>query len=604
MIELRRVAGAVLPFIAILALVIAIMAPGLKGGFLFDDNPNIVENEAVHITTLSFTALRDSIRGPTAGPLGRPVSVLSFALTHYAFGLDPFAFKAINLVIHALNGLLIAWFAALLLQILPNRLPARTWLPCWVAVAWLAHPINVVPVMLAVQRMTLLATMFLLLALIGHLKGIAAAPGSRGKWCWLAASWLILWPLSILSKETGLLFPLYVLTIAFFSRSDAGPSVHRAPWVITASVLSLLVIGVAMISYLGRDWLAAAYVQRPFSLSERLLTEARVLWFYAAQIILPRHASFGLYLDDFGLSSGLWTPATTLPALLGWTAIIAAITLGRRRYPITCFAAAWFLAGHALESTFLPLEIAHEYRNYLPSFGLLFGAAWIGTSFLGNIKLDHRSLTTGLVAALPLFMFALFTWMRADQLGDPIVGSQIEAAHHPQSARANLDAALTLIKAGYGDAKDPVGTQQVKYYLEKTLDVDPSFKFGEMTLIFWACASNRPVQKQWIEQFSIQLEHTPFAPRDLELPDRILAQLMLMPKCLERENALRLFVAGASNHRLDASLRAKFLESASDYELLIALDPKSTRDYLAQAAALSPGNGPLQRKLSGFGITK
>ena len=588
-------------------LAIAVMLPGLGGGFLFDDYPNIVENETVHLRALSFEALRESLSGPAAGPLGRPVSVLSFALTHYFFGLDPFAFKAINLAIHVINGLLVAWLVTLLLRTLrgvPLSEKGSVWLPLWVAAIWLAHPINIMPVMLAVQRMTLLSGMFMLLALIGHLKAMSTPPGKSEKWAWFAASWLVFWPLSALSKETGLLFPLYILAITLLSQPVDVPAPWKKSWVVPASVFSLLVIALAMLSFLGWGWLDTAYAMRPFSLAERLMTEARVLWFYAAQIVIPAPESFGLYLDDFALSTGLLSPPATLFAIIGWGAGILAIGYWRHRQPVLCLAAAWFLVGHSLESTFLPLEIAHEYRNYLPSIGLILGVGYLGATVLQKLKLDHRSQTVGLVAIIPVLVLALFTWMRADQLGNPLVGTQIEAARHPQSARANYALALTLIQSGYGDAGDPFGGHNVRYYLQQAGAVDSSFKFGYLGLIAWACASGRPVERQWIDEFARRLEHTPFSPRDLELPDRLLKPLLSMPKCLDRQDAIRLFVAGAENSKTSRSLRTRFLEAASDYELLVSVDPRSARDYLAKASAVSPEDLALSRKLKSFEFLK
>lgn len=605
-IDLRSI-GATDLLLGVLAfgLAIAVMLPGLGGGFLFDDYPNIVENKTVHLRSLSFEALRESLSGPEAGPLGRPVSVLSFALTHYFFGLDPFAFKAINLAIHVINGLLVAWLVTLLprtLRGVPLSEKGSAWLALWVAAIWLVHPINIVPVMLAVQRMTLLSGMFMLLALIGHLKAMSAPPGKNAKWAWYAASWLVFWPLSVLSKETGLLFPLYILAITLLFQSASVSPLRKKPWLVPASVFSLLLIALAMLSFLGWGWLDAAYEMRPFSLAERLMTEARVLWFYAAQIVIPDHVYFGLYLDDFTLSKGLLSPPETLFAIISWGAVILAIGYWRHRQPVLCFAAAWFLVGHSLESTFLPLEIAHEYRNYLPSIGLILGVGYLGATVLQKIKLDHRSQTVGLVAIIPVLVLALFTWMRADQLGNPLVGTQIEATHHPQSARANYTVALTLIQSGYGDADDPFGGHNVRYYLQQAGAVDSSFKFGYLGLIAWACASGRPVERQWIDEFARRLEHKPFTPRDRELPDRLLKPLLGMPKCLTRQDAIRLFVAGAANSRTSNSLQARFLESASDYELLVSADPRSARDYLARASTVLPGDFELSRKLKSFGF--
>jgi len=590
-------------WLIILGFVLVVMVPGLKGGFFFDDEPNIVKNDSVHIEELTIFSLKSSITGPTAGPLGRPVSVLSFAITHYFFGLDPFAFKAVNLAIHCVNGLLVAWLVTLLLQVFNNvRLTdaSKRWLPVWVAAIWLVHPINIVPVFLAVQRMTLLSGMFILLALITHLKAQSLSREQRAYWIWLASSWLMFWPLSILSKETGLLFPLYLLAINVFSRLDFTEQKIRKSSVIMVPAIFLLMVAIAMQSFLGWGWLEAGYSMRPFTLIERLLTEARVLWFYTAQIVIPNYSAFGIYLDDFELSTGLFHPWNTIVALIGWCVVIISVWFFRIRYPLLSFSVVWFLVGHSLESTFLPLEIAHEYRNYVPSIGLILGAGYMGVVVLQQLKLDYRKLMITLIFTIPILVLAMFSWMRADQLGNSLVGSQIEAARHPLSARANYSAALALVKNGYGDSGDPIGGQQVKYYFQQAGAADSTFKIGYLGLIIWVCASGREVEKLWVDELASRLEQTALSPRDRDIPSNLLKSLLGMPKCLDRADAIRLFVAGASNPGAKRPLKVNFLEAASDYELLVSVDPQSAKDYLVKALEVTPHNTALRKKLKSF----
>lgn len=574
------------------------MLPGLNGGFLFDDFPNIVDNQAIHLTSFSLDALRHSLTGPAAGPLGRPVSVLSFALTHYVFGLDPYAFKAINLAIHAFNGLLVAWLMVQLLR--PAHEPGRSarqthLLAGWVAAVWLLHPINVVPMLLAVQRMTLLSAMFLLLALTCHLKAIDSVSDKRSKLVWLSVGWLIFWPLSVLSKETGALLPVYVLAIHCTVRPlPDWYARHKA------ALAGGTVLLAAMALFLSRHWFEDAYALRPFTLTQRLMTEMRVLWFYATQIVLPNPSAFGFYLDDFGISTGIASPSTTLFAIIGWIAVIAALLYGKRRYPIPCLAVAWFLGGHMLESTFLPLEIAQEYRNYLPSLGLILGVGYLSGNLLNRAKLDHRALTIGMAAAIPVTVLALLTWLRASQLSDPIIGPQIEAARHPQSARANQSAALALIKAGYGSSGDLVGGELVRFHLQQAHTINPSFKAPSLQLIFWACVSGRPVDETWIEGLATRLEHTTFEPGDFQMADHILQQMLAQPRCLSQDDAIRLLLAGAHNTGIAGWLRAGFLEAAADYALLVVHNPAKARGYLTQATVLWPENAVLQKKLKSF----
>jgi hypothetical protein len=111
------------------------------------------------------------------------------------------------------------------------------------------------------------------------------------------------------------------------------------------------------------------------------------------------------------------------------------------------------------------------------------------------------------------------------------------------------------------------------------------------------------VEPQWIDGFSDRLSHTPFGPKEQELPDHLIKLVINMPECLSRQNAIRLFEAGASNPGISTALRAKFLEAAADYELLISRNMRSAQQYLAKASAASPNDLALRKKLRSFAFT-
>lgn len=582
-------------------LLFSIYQNGLQGPFLFDDFPNIVDNPAVHLNKLTAETLLNSLDSPDAGPLGRPVSVLSFALTHYFFGLDPFAFKAVNLAIHALNGLLAGWLMALFLARACGQTLSPTalkWLPLWASAAWLLHPINTIPILLSVQRMTELSALFIILALIGHLKFLSATTRPR-RLAWFAFGWLLAWPLAIFSKETGILFPLFAILVTLLHPRDVATPAPRGKTIALAVGLLAAATG-AIFAYLGLDWLNHGYAMRTFTMTERLLTEARVLWFYAGQILVPVHSAFGLYLDDIPVSSSLMQPTTTLPAVAGWALVAATLPFAWRRWPIPAFGITWFLIGHSLESTFLPLEIAHEYRNYLPSLGLILGAGWVGARGLAKVRLDHPKVTAALAALLPIVVLSGYTAMRAQQWSDPLTGSQVEAIHHAESWRANYTAGQLLFKHGHGDAGDPIGGRMIQYHFQKAARLGPSEKLPLIGLISWACASRRPLTDNWPGELAHRLAHTPYSPQDRTLPSALLNIVVPMPDCLDRKTGLALFTAGSQNPNIAPSLRAAFLDAAADYELLGAKDPVSAQALLAKAVALAPGDPALQRKLAGF----
>ena len=78
--------------------------PGLHGPFLFDDNPNIVNNIALRLANLSPHELLRAAFSSRSGILYRPLSMLSFALNIYLFGGNSFYFKLTNLVSSHTSG--------------------------------------------------------------------------------------------------------------------------------------------------------------------------------------------------------------------------------------------------------------------------------------------------------------------------------------------------------------------------------------------------------------------------------------------------------------------------------------------------------------------
>jgi hypothetical protein len=113
---------------------------------------------------------------------------------------------------------------------------------------------------------------------------------------------------------------------------------------------------------------------------------------------------------------------------------MVAIFAMRKNHPLIAFGLALFLVGHSLESTFIPLEIMHEHRNYLPSIGLLLVVfhVLLNPTIVG--ALVWRRIAT--VALLMLFSTItrsrVADWSSAEKLWEA------ETAHHPASVRSQL----------------------------------------------------------------------------------------------------------------------------------------------------------------------
>lgn len=589
-----------LPFLGVglLALLCGLYWPGLNGPFLFDDYASIVHNEAIRINSLAPAELLKVLDSPGAGPLGRGVVLLSFALGYFFHGLDPLAFKLTNLLLHFVNAVLIGLLARQLLSSPRLRViedsGMRRWFPAIVAVLWLLHPINMIPVIMPVQRMTILATSFGLLTLL--LNGSAlATSGGRSVVRYLLA-WCIFWPLALFSKETAVLVPLLALLTTYFSLPP-----RSLPWRFLTGLFLLAVAVVSVLAFsLGWGWLEQAYAMRNFTLGERLLTEARVLWFYVFQILSPRYEQFAFYLDGIEISSGWFEPVTTVVAVLAWVAVLLLVWRYRQRSPLVVLGVLWFLVGHLLESTIIPLEIAYEHRNYLPSFGLLLALlGWLNHIFSSAAGRRATKVLPVLILLIAGYLSGL-TWMRSNHFSDGLRFAILEAEYHPMSPRANVAAAAAMMDAGFGMEED-YSAHAIRFHLMKAKELDGTAKTPHLYLIIWACTTKRGVEDIWVDDLEKRLRNSPFAPADVQLAEKFLRVVMGAPECLGGNQVRRLFLAVAERNNLPNYLRAHFLEALSDYELLVSRDIGQATTMLARAVELMPGDRNLRNKLAGYG---
>jgi len=570
------------------ALLVAIYWPGLHGNFFFDDGPSILQAEGVRIENLSVESLRRVFLSGHAGPSGRPVAQLSFALNYFFSNFDPFAFKATNLAIHFTSGLLVFYLALhLLTAAMPLAKRQNILIAGWgVATLWLLHPLQLLPVLHVVQRMTSLSAFFLLAALLLHILG--RERGGRSGATRLILAWGFLWPLSFFSKETGALFPLFVLAWELILRRSAYGSLDRFARGFAIFAGLALLAGVAYVFTPAMQWLWAGYDLRAFSLVERLLTEGRVLWFYLGLILFPRLEAFGLYHDDIAISTSLLTPWTTLPALAGLAGLVWFSWRTRTRAPLLSFGIAWFLIGHVMESTALPLEIAHEHRNYLPILGILLAAAW---ALIRALERTGPRKTIGVaIAVAALAYFPFVTALRSLQFGDDGRRTQLEAQHHRQSAHAQFDAGSFWARLPEAASPNSPIYSFAHVHYELAGKLDPDFKMNWVGLIQLNCTAGKPVERAWVEELSHRLQVTPFGPADRNVLYNLKEISITGTICLARPDMQLLFTSAFANPTVSPHIRAMLYSWYADYLMLRENDRPAAQGALAKSLQLVPMN--------------
>ncbi|MFT5391264.1 MAG: hypothetical protein ACI8PT_001458 [Gammaproteobacteria bacterium] len=443
-------------FVLVVALCLTtlVYANGLSGPFVLDDFGNIVDNYRLHLETFSWANLHDAAMSSRASTLQRPLAMLSFAFNAYGEELSTFSFKATNLAIHLVNGVLVYILATTLVarfagQDDPSCGVRQRWLASVVALVWLLHPIQLTGVLYVVQRMTSLAALFVFLGLIGFVwsrRNLERRPRTS-----IAAMALCLIGgagLGLACKENAVvIFPLAALIeCTAFRRVGLAQPTRRALYGLYAAVLVLPTCVAALVIAQNPGLILDAYSVREFGLGERVLTQGRVLFHYLALILVPRLSEFGIFRDGYVASMGLFTPLSTGFALGTWVVLIVAALRYRLRHPVLSFGIGWFLISHSIESSVIALELVFEHRNYLPLVGVVFAAVWYAALALQRTR--HVGRYSVAVTVLVALVLGGVTAVRADIWSTSASLVDFLARRHPNSARAQNAQALRMLRQG------------------------------------------------------------------------------------------------------------------------------------------------------------
>jgi len=415
--------------------------PGLQGLFILDDEANL--DGLAQISSTNFWAdLQNFIFSGNAGTVGRSISLLSFAL-QAPYWPNPVAFKSINLAIHLLNGCLIAWLLiswGRLQQIPLNKIQAPILLICAI---WLLSPIQISTVLYVVQRMAQLSVFFILLGLLLYSQGRYHCMQNRLKLGYSIATIgiAIMGILAIFSKENGALLIVYAsvleLTLWQNLKTPRYWRVWRAIFLYTPVII--------LFGYLGLIYDSnPSYQILPFNQQERLYTESRILWDYLSNTLLPLNQNFSLFHDDYNISHSLFASWQTTLALSAWLLTIGFAIKWRRQYPLFSFAVLWYIAGHSLESTFLPLRLYFEHRNYLALLAPI--AALI---YFLNLQWQQHPDKRRLIGLISLLWFSLMLFVSHQEIKlwrNPVLQAIYWAENHPQSRYAQSNAAALMVK--------------------------------------------------------------------------------------------------------------------------------------------------------------
>ncbi|MFH1707454.1 MAG: hypothetical protein ABIF71_06015 [Planctomycetota bacterium] len=347
--------------------IFAAYANSFQVPFLFDDIPNIRDNYTLHAATPAEVFHARYM----AGSFLRYAGFVSFAMNHLFFGLATPGYHLTNILIHAAA----AWVLYLLVHLtltLPRFNPAtHRWagpaaLAC--ALLWALAPVQTEAVTYIVQRFTSLAALWFLASFLLYIKGRLCLAGGRPRIGWgLIAAGIVTYGLAMLTKENTIVLPLVVMVYEYlFIHPPDRLDLRKL-----AAMVLLLGLAVGLMGLVNAHVFTflQLYDIRPFTLTERILTEFRVMVHYLQLIVVPLPSLLNLD-KNFPISTGLLSPPATLLAALFLLALLVVSRLTFKRDPLIAFGILWFFINNIVESTIVPLEIVFDHRVYLPSMGI------------------------------------------------------------------------------------------------------------------------------------------------------------------------------------------------------------------------------------------
>ena len=370
-------------FVFLFVLLLLVYSNTFQASWHFDDRHSIVDNAKVHITELSLKSLSQTMQHPDAQHLWRPLAYLTFGLNWYVGHDDVFGYHVVNFIIHFITAyLLFHTFLGLFRSPVLSGSSSNDahFISLLAAILWTTNPTQTQAVTYIVQRMTLLAALFYIGGIFFYLRArLTESRHYRNLFFTLCA---ICWLFALASKENAILLPLVLILVEVIFFKNPSGSLIRKQYLVIFMAGSLAVGILGCIIFLRANPLAifSGYGDRFFTPWERLLTQPRVLLFYLTQIFYPQPSRLSIE-HDFAISTSLFCPWTTLPAILLVIGLTSGAVLNTQRQPLLCFAILFFFINHAIESSIVPLEIIFEHRNYLPSMFLFVpvatGVLWL-----------------------------------------------------------------------------------------------------------------------------------------------------------------------------------------------------------------------------------
>jgi len=337
--------------------------------FHFDDRPNITDNPNIQIKVFSWERIERLIKNTYKESI-RVFSYFTLALNYYFGGFNVFGYHLVNFFVHVASGVFLYWFLLLTFNLPSLREkygPISYKVALFSSLIFISHPIQTQSVTYIVQRMASMAGMFYLLSMVLYIKGRLSTGRPR---VFYFAGTALSYLLGVFSKENVAILPLFIALYEFYflQKFDLSPKGKK---ILLGLVAGLFILGAFGFIIWGKRYINViieGYQYRTFTMSERVLTQFRVVLYYITLLIYPHPSRLNLDYD-FPISRTIFDPPTTLISILIIAGLIGYSIWTAKKRPVLSFCILWYFGNLVIESSIFPLEMVYEHRLYLPVVG-------------------------------------------------------------------------------------------------------------------------------------------------------------------------------------------------------------------------------------------
>lgn len=382
----------------------------LNGDFIWDDDVYIRYN--THITSYSYLPsvfserMADGYIGRIpSGNFYRPLQKILYIVGHSLWGMQPFGYRLLNVILHIAVALCFYWLITLIFsdQIL-------AWMA---ALLYVVHPVHVEAIGNMSGTQDPLSSVFVLLALIFYLKTDRSLRIS----CYLITFFCFLG--ALLSKENSIVLPLILLLYHYVCKKKVKP---------------MLFLSLAGLSVLYLVIRVTALDCLPVEAGKASQMMARIPVFFAALINYIRILFFPLHLRvHYGDVLFKFSDTKVLLGILFFISVLWYAVKNREKDRFFLFAAGWFFIFLMPLANIYPVNdsFMKEHWLYLPSIGFFLIVSRLLLTWCRDKKLKNL----GVISFAVLLLFYSFCTIRLNNYwSDPFTFFKRSLRYSPDYA--------------------------------------------------------------------------------------------------------------------------------------------------------------------------